>query len=153
MAKQRLSKLQKTILMVLNEKDLEEKKSVDKGMFVNWPWCFKKSKEPPYFHRIRPTYCTSSEPFVGIPFGFIVEPGVKRMVSEVTDKSKELTKVFDVSFSRALSNMETKGLIETFKTKSRAINHQIYGAALTSVGKEALKLISSVGKVNNNKHD
>lgn len=144
MAKQRLSKLQKTILVVLQEQDRAEYKStkqnLKKGVPIpQFPWCLKKGTKPPYLYKIRPTYCTLNEPFPMIPFGATIAPGIKLSTSQLVKKSGPS---FSVSFSRSVKSLVAKGLVETLETRSWAKKHQVSRIALTKEGQKVLKLIS-----------
>ena len=83
-------------------------------------------------------------------FGQIVDPGVKRRVSELM-KNHSLS--FDASFSRTLKTMVSNKLIETSNETESRRNQQTYGIALSETGQQALRLISGEGKLNNNNNE
>lgn len=96
METQRLSKLQKMILVVLFEKD----KIDESGWYAN------RNVEPPYWHSTRDQYTTLAD---GQVIPTLKERGVANTV-KMAGKFKDNS--FLPSFSRSIRNLHSKGLIE-----------------------------------------
>lgn len=100
--KNRLSKLQKTILAVLSAKDI-----------TDWDEFYKISRpnlKAPYWHTLRDIY---SEPRDGDTCGRIIEVGVRNTVKKLVYLE---TSCFTASFSRSIKGLINKNLVEARRT-------------------------------------
>lgn len=121
MKQERLSKLQKTILLVLSAKDHHKRITIQKNL---------PERLPPYWHRTRDTR-ESRE--------VILEDGIKNAVRTHL-KSVKNTNLFHNSFSRSLKSLITKGFVEAKREpkKRYGLKSVITHVRLTEKGKETI---------------